>query len=435
MIKQFVYLLLLLCVSHIYAQHTISGTFTPVSEFERVLLYKATPTGANYISQSVISEDGKFLISLDSTIQKGIYKIVYAIPPEQNNFDIIYNAKEDIVLSFNNKQGLSFESSLENKLWFSYMKSMSYIHNSIQNYYAEESTDETSFKQLFDTLKTTQLNYEQEAQGTIALDFIKANRPYIPENYEDLTTYVSNVLSSYFDSIDFDNEWLQSSDFLTEKVFAYIFDVIPNAENSFYKKQLVNLNNAYGNSNVEYKASLFSILWQQFIALENDEMGTHIASNYLEKLAQKTNNQDLLNNIIAYQKTAIGAQASNFDITQTQTLYDLNTSEKYLVVFWSSTCGHCLDELPLVQQYLSSVQKEELTVIAFGIESNNIEWEEAIKQFPNFIHVIGLQKWDNPVANDYNINATPSYFLLDSSKKIIAKPYDFEALKKVIVIN
>ena len=33
---------------------------------------------------------------------------------------------------------------------------------------------------------------EKEAKGTIALEFIKANKPYIPQNSEDIKTYIKN---------------------------------------------------------------------------------------------------------------------------------------------------------------------------------------------------------------------------------------------------
>jgi len=55
-----------------------------------------------------------------------------------------------------------------------------------------------------------------------------------------------------------------------------------------------------------------------------------------------------------------------------------------------------------------------------------------IAEYPDFIHVLGLGKWDNPTSNAYGIESTPSFFLLDKDKKIIAKPYDAVALKTAL---
>jgi hypothetical protein len=45
------------------------------------------------------------------------------------------------------------------------------------------------------------------------------------------------------------------------------------------------------------------------------------------------------------------------------------------------------------------------------------------------VHGIGLGKWENPLVQTFAIAATPTYFVLDASKTIIAKPYDFEGLE------
>jgi hypothetical protein len=78
------------------AQHTIKGTFSPAEDYNFALLYKVTPTISEYVSNAEIQEDGTFQFQLDSTHTKGMYRLVYAVPQEDYNFDIIYNAQEDI---------------------------------------------------------------------------------------------------------------------------------------------------------------------------------------------------------------------------------------------------------------------------------------------------------------------------------------------------
>ena len=43
--------------------------------------------------------------------------------------------------------------------------------------------------------------------------FIKSNRTYIPDVYEDVSTYSANLKKHYFDYMDFSNPLLLSSDF------------------------------------------------------------------------------------------------------------------------------------------------------------------------------------------------------------------------------
>ena len=71
-------------------------------------------------------------------------------------------------------------------------------------------------------------------------------------------------------------------------------------------------------------------------------------------------------------------------------------------------------------------------MIAFSLEKNDFSWKNYKKKLPNWHHVLGLKKWQNKIVNTYNINATPTYFVLDSTKKIIGKPNELKELKSFI---
>ena len=166
--------------SMLLAQHSIKGVFYPAEDFNFALLYKVNPTISDYISNAEIKEDGSFEFKLDSTATKGMYRLVYAVPQEDYNFDIMYNGKEDIELTFMSETGVEFKKSTVNKLLSSYTNSMSMVTQSIGNYYGKASKDTLALKAIFKTQKETQESFEKAAKGTMALDFIKANRPYIP---------------------------------------------------------------------------------------------------------------------------------------------------------------------------------------------------------------------------------------------------------------
>ncbi|RKE98640.1 TlpA family protein disulfide reductase [Ichthyenterobacterium magnum] len=419
------------------AQHKINGIFSPANEFTYAFLYQSTPTGSDYINRGKLEADGSFSITLDSTATAGLYKIVYALPPEENNFDFIYNGNEDVSLTFSLEKGLEFTESNENKLWSSYTKSMELVNMTISNFYTKENTDEKGFNDIFKTLKDTQTAFEDASKGTMASTFIKANRPYIPAYFEDITTYSSNLKKNYLKHIDFSNPLLQSSDFLVDRVLAYVFGISANTDIETYKKDIDNLVISIGDGNFKIKTILLELIWRRFTQQENETVANYMADNYLLQLAEQTGYSTLLEDLVVYKNNAIGMKAQNFDLaitnngkTSTTNLHDLDIADQYLVIFWSSACGHCLDELPKVKDLLAT--KPNLKVIAFGLEDEAASWRKEIANFPDFIHVLGLQKWENPVSNQYGVKSTPSYFLLDKNKTIIAKPYDAEALKQVL---
>ena len=167
--------------------------------------------------------------------------------------------------------------------------------------------------------------------------------------------------------------------------------------------------------------------------MDNHEVANYITEKYLLDLANKTENKVLAETISSYKNTSIGTKAPDFEITlndKTTSLHQLNGAKNYLLIFWSSGCGHCLAELPKVKALMAN--KPNLKVIAFGLEEDKVRWSEEIKNYPNFTHVIGLGKWDNPIVRTYGVAATPMYFLLSSSKIIMAKPYEYEDLEVVL---
>ena len=420
----------------LWSQHKVEGTFTPAEEFTYAFLYHATPTGSDYIDRAKLEADGSFSIVLDSTATPGIYKIVYALPPEDNNFDFIYSGTEDIALNFSLDEGLEFTESNENKLWSSYTKSMELVNMTISNFYTKESTDEVAFTDIFKTLKDTQNAFEDASKGTMANVFIKANRPYVPESFEDISTYSKNLKQTYLTNVDFSNPLLQSSDFLIDRVLAYIFGMSASTDNATFKKDVDDLVTIIGEEQLQIKTLLLELIWSRFTQQDNEAVANYISDTYLHELAQQIEYPELADALRVYKNNSIGSTAFNFDLaltkngkTETTTLHGLESAEHYLVIFWSSTCGHCLEELPQVKELLMS--QSNLKVIAFGLEDDAENWQKEITNFPDFIHVLGLQKWENTVAHEYGVKSTPSYFLLDKDKNIVAKPYDLEALKKL----
>ena len=436
--------LFLLTSSFCISQNTIKGTFTPAEDYKFVILYKVTPTTSIYTTNSQIETDGKFEFKLDSTATKGIYRVVYALPQEEHNFDFIYNGTEDIELDFNSETGVNFKASSENKLYESYLQSMSMVTSTIGNFYKQESTDEKALEEIFSTQKDTQKEFEAAAEGMLALDFIKANKPYIPETYEDFETYVSKVKEHYFDAIDFSNETLQSSNFLIERMLNYVFGMVNEQEDATkaYAANIDDIVKAMETSDISIQKTLLEVLWLQMSEGNIESVANHIANNYLMKLATEQKDDVLIDAMTVFKNTSIGAVAPDFSFEVmkdekpvAKKLSTLDEAERYIVFFWSSTCSHCLEEIPQLKDYIASSEEGSLKVIAIGLEYEPYRWKNMTYDFPDFYHVYGEGKWDNEIGDSYNVTATPSYFVLDTNKNIIEKPEDIVALKKYLKEN
>ena len=437
--KPLLFLSLLFFPTLLLGQHTIKGVFTPAADYNVALLYKVTPTLSEYVLNTEIEKDGSFKFQLDSTATKGMYRLVYAMPQEDYNFDIIYNAKEDVELKFNAETGVKFLKSNENLLLASYHSSMSTIIYSISNYYSNEAKDTTDLKAIFVKQNETQWSFEKAAKNTIAYQFIKANKPFVPAKALSATNYIAELKKHYFDYVDFNNITLQSSSFLEEKMLNYVFGMTSNDldEVANYKANIDAVCKAMKDAPNGVKRMLLFDLWQEMVDLRQESVANYISTTYLNNVAIALKDIELLNGLKQYKAISIGNKAPDFSLTIkqqdknfTKELSELTGSENYIIVFWSSTCSHCLNEIPELEAFVETQEKGTIKVIAIGLEddSDAENWKSLTKDYPGFIHVYGEGKWDNQIGDAYSVISTPTYFILNKNKEISGKPEDIDDL-------
>ena len=125
---------------------------------------------------------------------------------------------------------------------------------------------------------------------------------------------------------------------------------------------------------------------------------------------------------------AVGQKVPDF------TILDINNNpvnlysrmEPYqLILFWHTGCGHCqalLEKLPeLIQKGL--FQKHQVKIIGISIDENREEWLKYSATHPlDWVNTHIEGSFENPLAEEYNLFATPTMFLIDENDHIIAKP-------------
>ncbi len=149
---------------------------------------------------------------------------------------------------------------------------------------------------------------------------------------------------------------------------------------------------------------------------------------------------DILRNI------KIGQVAPDFEITGVGAIHEspqrlLSVKSNYtLVLFWASWCPHCQEELPQIKKLTDSLNEKNagaihesplLTTVAVSLDTSRTEWQNFIQKgnYTSWLNTSELKRWSGSVPKEYNVYATPTMFVLDKDKKIIAKPMDVWELK------
>ncbi len=435
--------LLLMLPAIFFAQHTIKVNFSPAKDFTWGIIYKSTPTSNKYIAQGKI-ENGTLLFKLDEKATKGIYKIVYAVPQLENNFDVIYNGEEDIEVNFNVTDGAVFQKSSENKMLSAYLNDFILLGKDLEKAYTQQTIDSTAVTEIYKRQEALQRMHEEQTKGKLVFHFIKANKPYIPQNYKTPEIYIENLIDNYFSNIDFNDTVLQSSNFLIEKSFTYIVGITPDGIDklSAYNQNIDKISTISKGTDPTFQKKFLEHIRFKLIIYNLIDTANYLSEWYLIPLAKQLNDTALVTKLIQYQNISIGNVAPDFSwdtiengASKTYKLRELGVAENYILVFWSSTCSHCLKQIPQLQQFVKQLNSTKYKVVAVGLEDEPTNWQREIKKYPEFIHAIQLKKWESSVVKDYALTSTPSYFVLDVDKKFIAKPENLEELENYLEKN
>jgi thiol-disulfide isomerase/thioredoxin len=293
------------------------------------------------------------------------------------------------------------------------------------------------YKEKLNELLAVLEKIEKNESSQLIKDILKANERVLPSSLiADPKEYLAFVKNHFFDHVDFNNQNLIHSSILLDKVMDFVFYLTladdQETQNELYKNAIKDVLSRIENTTI--KKGFIQALIQSFTQEENVVVIDELFEKYYNPLPAELQNANWKNGIQNQMKTAVGRMAPNFDFTfknKPLKLYDLNGYKYYVVAFWSTTCSHCMKEIPMFYDYIKD--RTDVKVLAIGLESleSKDAWETEVVDYPAFINILGFGKWDNPISRSFNIHSTPNYFILDENKKIIEKPYDFEALEKV----
>lgn len=106
--------------------------------------------------------------------------------------------------------------------------------------------------------------------------------------------------------------------------------------------------------------------------------------------------------------------------TTAKSISDVKADQK-VIVFWSSSCSHCENELPKLLEKYTEIKSKNIQIIGLSLDTDKVAYTKKIAAFP-WINDSELKGWNSSYPETYNIHATPTYFILDANNKIVSKP-------------
>lgn len=450
MIKKLLSILFLIS-SISYAQYTVKGSMSPQIKTDWVILYKLEGTKQVFVNNTTIKTDSvmisgnkqavsSFEITLPPSAKPGAYRATYKL--EGAGFVDFFFNNEDVSFIFNPEypqESIAFAASSENKMYTDYIADITAVQqklDSIQIAVLQNPTIDAKedYKNALKKVDDVQASYVEISKDKYIAPFVKASARSNPQ--EILTSanaYLDNIKTTFFNQLDFSNKRLINSSFLTNRILDYIF-YINFAEDEKKQQELHKSSIEIILAKIEdvvYKKDIIQFLVEQFEKSKNLEIIDYLFESHYNKLPTAVQDKKFKDEKLALLAAEVGRIAPDFSWQEngrTLKLSTLNDAETYVLVFWSTSCSHCLREIPELHTYMKA--KPNAKVVAFALENDSLVWENYSKtNLYGWHNVLGLNKWENKTARTYQVYATPTYFVLDKNKKIIAKPNVFKDVK------
>ncbi len=109
-----------------------------------------------------------------------------------------------------------------------------------------------------------------------------------------------------------------------------------------------------------------------------------------------------------------------------------------MMIFWDPTCGHCKEVMPKLAKVYEANKDKGWKVIALSSSDKKPEWIKYLAEHPEmkeFVHLLrGVVRTEEMAHNmqSYYVVTSPTIFILDKDKKILANRIDAEKIEEFI---
>jgi thiol-disulfide isomerase/thioredoxin len=296
----------------------------------------------------------------------------------------------------------------------------------------QKSTAQAALKKLNEQMQGHVREVSTANSGLLIGDVMKAQEQVDVPKDLDKDAQFQYYRNHFFDHIDLaDDAFLRLPDGLYRKKIEEYLDNLYLQTTDSLKMGIAHIINAAKKNPETYKYAVWNICikYQTPKYMGQDGLfvylyDTYFATGEMDFWANESLKNNLKERADQLRKSMLGAQAQNMimldENLQRKSLYDIKN--KYTVIyFYDPDCGHCKKETPKLNDFYKN-SKHDVEVFAVSADTSMVKMRKYIKDNGlGWISINGPRTITPHYQKLYDANTTPTIYLLDEKKRIIAK--------------
>lgn len=420
-----------------------------------------------YVKDTVVTDaSGTALFTGKEKLDGGLYFIV--LPSKTIAWEFLVTDDQNFSMTTDTSDyigHLKIEGSHENELYSNYSRYMRDRNKDmaqLQDQYKAAQNDKSKSEQIRKKIEELQKQVKQQWSdwviknpGTFFATIVNAQiYPDLPEfkidpnesnpdSVRQVRAYYYNK-KHFFDNINFSDARLLRTAFLQQRLDTYFTKMVIDPD-TIIKDGDALIKRAEANDDV----FRFVVEYMLNLKYETKRMGmdkvlVHIGEEYYlsgkATWVDSTRMEKIKDRIIKTRPNILGKKAEDMKLVtmdnNIRTLYSVEA--KYTIVaFWEPGCGHCKKIIPKLHDIYTNLKWEkDWDIEVFAVFTQVKEHDDWLK----FIDEHGMTDWLNlwdpygwsGFRDKYDIYSTPTIYLLDKDKSIIAKRIDVEKIEEFI---
>ena len=391
--------------------------------------------------------EGNLSFKGEVNLPGGIYVILF--PGNQRWVELVYSGKEDH-FSFTTDTSdvigkMKVTGSKENELFYSYQNELKSKAKEIEALNREKGLDfQKKLVASQEDFKYYRQKFLSDNADTFTAKLLRMSAdPEIPAapklaNGKTDSMWVFNYYKAhYWDGYDFSDSRILNTPFLEPRLDRYFKNLVVQVPDSLIKDADWLVSKTAGNKDVKsFVVFYITNQYENPKTVGTEGLWVHMAEKYYlsgemgvsedvrKRIVEKVNTMKyLLVNKTFPPLTLTDPAGKKVDLKTVAANYTV-------LFFYAPTCGHCKEASPKLKEFYEKNKANGIKVVAISTEHNMEEW----KSFITTYHLDGLINGFDALkeidfGRKFDVVTTPTIYILDKNKKIIARKMPVEQLQ------